>query len=60
MEKLPTLMLVSALILFVGAVVAYGLDQPILALVLLATAIGDAGVALWFRSRAHHGGSSGN
>jgi hypothetical protein len=52
MEKLPTLMLLSALILFVGAVVAFGVDQPILALVLLATAIGDAGVALWLRSRA--------
>lgn len=51
MEKLPTLMLFSAVVLFVGAVAAYVADQTILALVLLATAIGDAAVALWLRER---------
>lgn len=51
MEKLPTLMLVSAVVLFVGAVAAYLADQTVLALALLATAIGDAAVALWLRSR---------
>jgi hypothetical protein len=51
MEKLPTLMLLSAAVLFVGAVAAYLADQTVLALVLLATAIGDAAIALWFRSR---------
>jgi uncharacterized membrane protein len=51
MDKLPPLLLVSAVVLFVGAVVAYAYDQAIVALVLLATAIGDAAVALWLRSR---------
>ena len=51
MEKLPTLMLVSAAILFGGAVVAYVADQALLAFVLLAMAIGDAAVALWLRGR---------
>jgi uncharacterized membrane protein len=51
MDKLPTLMLLSAVVLFVGAVVAYTFDQTILAFVLLATAIGDAGIALWLRGR---------
>jgi uncharacterized protein (UPF0333 family) len=51
MEKLPTLMLFSAVVLFVGAVAAYVADQTILALVLLVTAIGDAAVALWLRER---------
>lgn len=51
MEKLPTLMLLSAVMLFVGAVAALLADQTILALVLLATAIGDAAIALVFRGR---------
>ena len=51
MEKLPTLMLLSAVVLFVGAVAAFVVDQTILAFVLLATAIGDAAVALWLRGR---------
>ena len=58
MDKLPTLMLLSAVVLFVGAVVAYSFDQTILAFVLLATAIGDAAIALWFRGRER--GSSRN
>lgn len=51
MDKLPTLLLLSAAVLFVGAVVAYTADQTVLALALLATAIGDAAVALWLRGR---------
>ena len=51
MEKLPTLMLFSAVVLFVGAVAAYVAGQTVLALALLATAIGDAAVALWLRER---------
>ena len=54
MEKLPTLMLFSAVVLFVGAVAAYVADQSIVALVLLVAAIDDAAIALWFRGRAGH------
>ena len=51
MEKLPTLMLFSAAILFAGAVVAYVADETLVAFVLLAMAIGDAAIALWLRGR---------
>lgn len=51
MERLPTLMLLSAVVLFVGAVAAYLADQTVLALALLAVAIGDAAIALWLRGR---------
>ena len=54
MEKMPTLMLLSSVALFVGAVVAYVADQSIVALVLLVAAIADAAIALWFRGRAGH------
>lgn len=53
MDKLPTLMLFSAAVLFIAAVAAYVADQTILALALLATAIGDAAIALWLRSRGN-------
>lgn len=51
MDKLPTLLLLSAAGLFAGAVVAYVAGQAVVALALLAAAIGDAAVALWLRSR---------
>lgn len=54
MEKMPTLMLLSSVVLFLGAVVAFVLDQPVVALVLLGVAIADAGIAMWFRGRVGH------
>ncbi|MDF1522129.1 MAG: hypothetical protein P1P87_04840 [Trueperaceae bacterium] len=50
-DLLPKGLLISSFGLFAAAVALYLAGQQLVALALLLAAIGDAGVALWWRGR---------